>query len=87
MIPTYHAALKPHGGTRKQWIAQNDNWHYIAPMPTIIFWALAIAVVVFFKLTTREERSKMIETYWIIMLALGAFGFLLQFLMYGSISF
>lgn len=56
-------------------------------MLAIIFWALVIAVVVFFKLTTREERSKMIETYWIIMLALGAFGFLLQFLMYGSISF
>ncbi len=59
----------------------------IQPMLAIIIWALVIAVVVFFKLTTREERSKMIETYWIIMLALGAFGFLLQFLMYGSISF
>lgn len=87
MIPTYHAALKPHGGTRKQWIAQNDNWHYIAHMPTIIFGALVIALFVAYNLTTRSERRTMIETFWIIILLIGVAGFALQLLLYGSISF
>lgn len=87
MIPTYRPALKPHGGTRKQWIAQNDNWHYIAPMPTIIFWALVIALFVAYNLTTRSERRTMIETFWIIILLIGVAGFALQLLLYGSISF
>ena len=56
-------------------------------MLAIIFWALVIAAVTLFKMTSRVQRSKMIETYLVIMLMLGAAGFLLQFLMYGSISF
>lgn len=56
-------------------------------MLAIIFWALVIAVVVFFKLTTRSERRTMIETFWIIILLIGVAGFALQLLLYGSISF
>lgn len=87
MIPTYHAALKPHGGTRKQWIAQNDNWHYIAPMPALIFWVLVVAAVALYHITTKSQRRKAIETVWIIIFLVGIAGFALQFLLYGSISF
>lgn len=87
MIPAYHAAHKPHGGTRKQWIAQNDNWHYIAPMPTIIFWAFVIVLVIGYQMTTRSERSKAVETFWAIIFLVGIVGFALQLLLYGSISF
>ena len=56
-------------------------------MPTIIFWALVIALFVAYNLTTRSERRTMIETFWIIILLIGIAGFALQLLLYGSISF
>lgn len=55
-------------------------------MPTLIFWLLVIAAVVFFQLTTRAERRAMIETYWVIIVLLGALGFLWQFLRQGTFS-
>ncbi|MGB3881987.1 MAG: hypothetical protein WA955_15565 [Diaphorobacter nitroreducens] len=59
---------------------------YPARMPTLIFWLLVIAAVVFFQLTTRAERRAMIETYWVIIVLLGALGFLWQFLRQGTFS-
>ena len=80
-------AGEPYGGIHRQWIAQNDDRHYIAHMPTIIFWALVIALFVAYNLTTRSERRTMIETFWFIILLIGVAGFALQFLLYGAISF
>lgn len=45
-----------------------------------------IAAVLFFKLTTPDERRSMIETYWLIILGLGAVGFIWQFLRQGTLS-
>ena len=55
-------------------------------MPTIIFWILVFAVVMFFKLSTKAERRTMIENYWAIIILLGAAGFLWQILAKGTIS-
>ena len=55
-------------------------------MPGIIFWLLVIAAVLFFKLTTPDERRSMIETYWLIIIGLGAVGFIWQFLRQGTLS-
>ena len=56
-------------------------------MPTIIFWAFVIALVIAYQMTTRSERSKAVETFWVIILLVGIVGFALQFLLHGSISF
>lgn len=55
-------------------------------MPGIIFWLLAIAAILFFKLTTPDKRRSMIETYWLIIIGLGAVGFIWQFIQSGAIS-
>jgi Na+-transporting methylmalonyl-CoA/oxaloacetate decarboxylase beta subunit len=55
-------------------------------MPAILFWLLVIAVVLFLQLTTKAQRQAMIETYWLIIIALGAVGFIWQFLRQGTIS-
>ena len=55
-------------------------------MPGIIFWLLVIAAILFFKLTTPAERRSMIETYWLIIIGLGAAGFIWQFMRQGYIS-
>lgn len=56
------------------------------PMPGIIFWLLVIAAILFFKLTTPAERRSMVETYWLIIIGLGAVGFIWQFLRQGTLS-
>ncbi|WP_423459978.1 hypothetical protein [Ottowia sp. VDI28] len=55
-------------------------------MPTLIFWILVVAVVLFFKLTTRAERRALVETYWVLIVLLGAAGFAWQLLRQGTIS-
>jgi hypothetical protein len=45
-----------------------------------------IAAVLFFKLTTPDERRSMIETYWLIIIGLGGVGFIWQFIRRGAIS-
>lgn len=55
-------------------------------MPTLIFWLLVVAGIVFFQLTTRAERRAMIETYWVLIALLGAFGLVWQLLRQGTIS-
>lgn len=55
-------------------------------MPNIIFWLLVIAVIAFFKLTTKDQRRAMIQTYWIIIVLLGAIGFGWQLLRQGHLS-
>lgn len=55
-------------------------------MPGIIFWILVIAIVLFLKLTTKEERREMIINYWIFIVIIGALGFGYQILFRGTIS-
>jgi hypothetical protein len=55
-------------------------------MPGIIFRLLAIAAILFFKLTTPDKRRSMIEAYWLIIIGLGAAGFIWQFIQSGAIS-
>lgn len=56
-------------------------------MPAFIFWALVVAAVALYHITTKSQRSKAIETFWAIIFLVGIAGFVLQFLLYGSISF
>ena len=55
-------------------------------MPAVLFWLLVIAAVLFFQLTTKAERRAMIETYWLIIIVLGAIGFAWQLLRQGTLS-
>ena len=55
-------------------------------MPAILFWLLVIGAVLFFQLTTKAQRRAMIEAYWLIIIALGAIGFIWQFLRQGTLS-
>lgn len=59
---------------------------YDTRMPTLIFWLLVIAAVLFFKLTTKAERRAMIENYWVAIVLLGIFGFGWQLLRQGHFS-
>lgn len=52
----------------------------------ILFWVLVIAAVLFFKLTTKDERHNMVVNFWIIIALLGAGGFIWQFLRQGTLS-
>lgn len=54
-------------------------------MPGIIFWIIVIAIVVFFKVTTKKERHEMIVNYWIIIAIIGVLGFGYQLLTTGSL--
>ena len=56
-------------------------------MPAFIFWVLVVAAVALYRITTKSQRRKAIETVWIIIFLVGIAGFALQFLLYGSISF
>ena len=49
-------------------------------MPTLIFWLLVIAAIVFYQLTTKEERRKMIEAYWMFIFLVCSAGFAWQIL-------
>lgn len=55
-------------------------------MPALLFWLLVIAAVLFFHLTTRSERRAMVGNFWMIILGLGALGFLYQLLTQGTFS-
>lgn len=77
----------PVGVCRARWIENRTLYAYIDGMPGLIFWLLVAAAVVFFSVTTREDRAKMIETFWIIMMFLGALGVVLQLLRFGTVSF
>jgi len=56
-------------------------------MPTLVFWLLVIAAVLFFKLTTRVERRTMVERFWVIIALTGAVGFAWQLLLWsGALS-
>lgn len=57
-----------------------------AGMPALIFWIGVIAVVLFFKLTTKAERGSMLGTFWVALLILGALGFAWQLLTQGTLS-
>lgn len=74
------------GGCRCTRIAPRICPAYDAYMPGIIFWLLVIAAILFFKLTTPAERRSMVETYWLIIIGLGAVGFIWQFLRQGTLS-
>ncbi|WP_343734545.1 hypothetical protein [Acidovorax sp.] len=56
-------------------------------MPALIFWVLVVAAVALYHITTKSQRSKAVETFWVIIFLVGIAGFVLQFLLYGSISF
>lgn len=56
-------------------------------MPALIFWALVVVAVALYHITTKSQRSNAIETFWAILFLVGIAGFVLQFLLYGSISF
>lgn len=71
---------------RDAWISFGQFRTYDAPMPGTIFWLLVIAAVLFFKLTTPAERRSMIETYWLIIIGLGAVGFIWQFMRQDTLS-
>jgi len=58
----------------------------IRPMPTLIFWLVVIGLIIFYKLTTKAERHKMIETYWVVIVLLGVAGFAWQLLRQGHFS-
>lgn len=55
-------------------------------MPTLIFWLLVVAAIVFMRLTTKEERRKMIEMYWMFILIIGTAGFAWQLLEWGGLT-
>lgn len=55
-------------------------------MPALIFWLVVIGLVIFYKLTTKAERRKMIETYWVVIVLLGVAGFAWQLLRQGHFS-
>ena len=55
-------------------------------MPGIVFWIIVIAIVLFLKLTTKQERSEMIVNYWMIIVIIGVLGFGYQILFRGTIS-
>lgn len=59
---------------------------YHPAMPTLIFWLLVIAVVVFYQLTTKEERRKMIEAYWMFIFLIGTAGFAWQLLEWSGLT-
>ncbi|WP_416406531.1 hypothetical protein RCH27_08580 [Paracidovorax citrulli] len=56
-------------------------------MPALLFWLLVVALILFFHLTTRAQRGNMVATFWIVILALGALGFLYQLLTQGTLSY
>lgn len=60
---------------------------YHARMPALLFWLLVVALILFFHLTTRAQRGNMVATFWIVILALGALGFLYQLLTQGTLSY
>ena len=55
-------------------------------MPAIIFWLAVIGIVLFMQLTTKEERANMWANFWMIIVLMGAIGFILQFLRQGTLS-
>lgn len=67
-------------------VAKVKSHDYHAPMPGIIFWIIVIAIVLFFKLTTKKERSEMVVNYWMVIVIIGALGFGYQILFRGTIS-
>ncbi len=56
-------------------------------MPALLFWLIVIVLILFFRLTTREQRGNMVVNFWIVILALGALGFLHQLLTQGTLSY
>ena len=52
----------------------------------MLFKPLIISAALPFKLTTPAERRSMIETYWFIIIGLGAVGFIWQFMRQGTLS-
>lgn len=82
--PLFRRTLE--GAIHRLRIACLADLPYDARMPTLIFWILVVAVVLFFKLTTKAERRSMIETYWVIIVILGVIGFAWQLLRQGHFS-
>lgn len=56
-------------------------------MPTLIFWILVVVAVVFYLVTTKAQRRWLIETYWVVIVILGAVGFAWQLLRQGHLSY
>jgi hypothetical protein len=55
-------------------------------MAALVFWGAIILIVIFINLTTRAERREMWSTFWVVIVLLGAFGFVWQFLRQGTLS-
>lgn len=62
------------------------NGGTFSAMPALIFWLVVIGLIIFYKLTTKAERRKMIETYWVVIVLLGVAGFAWQLLRQGHFS-
>lgn len=56
-------------------------------MPALLFWLLVLGLILFFHLTTRAQRGDMVVTFWIVILGLGALGFLYQLFTQGTLSY
>lgn len=68
------------------WIALLPPRPYDAGMPTLIFWLLVLAVVAFFKLTTKAQRSDMALSFWTIIALVGTAGFAWQILEWSGLT-
>lgn len=59
---------------------------YAARMAALVFWGAIILIVIFLNITTREQRREMWSSFWVIIILLGACGFVWQFLRQGTLS-
>lgn len=55
-------------------------------MPTLLFWLIVIAGILFWKLTTKDERRALVLNYWVILTLIGIIGFAAQLLRQGTFS-
>jgi hypothetical protein len=85
LTQTVAQGAAPREAIRLQRIAPLKHGNHNAAMPGIIFWIIVIAIVVFFKVTTKKERHEMIVNYWIIIAIIGVLGFGYQLLTTGSL--